>query len=640
MPDFETHELPPAEGATVPAQEAAPAPQTKKPVRKRPAKKKSQGRTRKKGAPADALAAIYEDAGASSDMTTFEAPKRRRARGALMILTAVFLLLGGASWLGYLLFGGGRAFKEAQVELTVEAPQTAQVGEKVDVVVRYENKQKLPLAKASISLRLPNDFTVTEMEQAPTDEKSLVWALGSIEKGQKGLIALHGIVIGEKGSEVSVRAFLTYRPSNFNSDFEKVASASILLDRSPYTVAFDAPERGATGEEMAFALKVKNETDHPTPPATLALAAPGEFTVTRVSPTSTAALIPRFAFPSLEPGKEFKAEVRGVFTSAPENPTLAAVITIDRNGRSYLQERVEKKITLAQTELSLKALVNGSAEAAAVQPGGTLVISVAYENKSEGAVKDAEIKLAIETPSVAEKSVVDWGGVQDTANGTVSGDQRSSTVRRGTITWTRSQVKALRELQPKGAGTIDLQVPLKTLEEFGTKALPGSTMTIAVSGSFTAGGKRVEVQGNTVAAAILSDTSLGVSVEEAGSAEATIDGSVKKVKSYEATVMVKNSLHEIETLNLSTALPKGVEWESGQAQAGDLVYDAQKRSITWTLNRMPTSVPQVPVRFKVKVVGGTADEPVAFLTDKITLTAKDKVVGEAIALTRNGAAID
>ena len=190
------------------------------------------------------LASIYKDAPLKgADMGRLEKVSHSTFRSALVGLTVFFGVLAIASWAGFFLFSPSRGgFRGDQVALEIQGPTEVKSGELVAYAVRYANGEGTPLGTASLELRTPRQFKIVSVEPAQDEG---FWRLGSVAPGKDGTVTVKGIFLAPIGKTYDMQSILSYRPADFNSEFQKVATSAITVKDSVFELAVTMPPNHA-----------------------------------------------------------------------------------------------------------------------------------------------------------------------------------------------------------------------------------------------------------------------------------------------------------------------------------------------------------------------------------------------------------
>jgi hypothetical protein len=552
------------------------------------------------------------------DFTKIDKAKQRGPWATVITIVVVLFALAGIAWAGLLRFGGANRFGD-RIAVTIDGPTEVRSGEVQTWTVRYRNDERLPIARAELVLRLPASITILDTTPLPTTTPS-TWDIGTITASGEGTVTVRGRVVDALDAPVAIQAVLNYRPSNFNSDFQKVTSWSGRVNDAVVEVTITAPEDAVPGEDDTFAVEVHRRADL-SPEAAL--------------PDLRVRFDPDHAVVIKKPTPEFKNADERAWVAAPptdtplqfsavgsfasnvsgETPVRVEVGTVNASGDFMLLATASTTVKVLAGDLVLTVIRNGSVDAGTVELGGALHVSVDYENKGEKPITDPEIALTFTGYPPVDGGVIDWASLDDVRGGKRSG---------GTITWTKKEIPELATLDAGARGSIDISV--KVTDKVFTTTDRAYGVDISARGKLGAiGGKRSSkvVSTPVITTLVNSDTRL---IAGAAYASGNIPPQTGQTTTYKLVWTVTNSLHEISGIKVTGALPHGVNWNaSGNVTAGDLRYDDSSRTITWTLNRLPTSIPTVSVDMLVNANPDDVDIGKNFpLISTATLTTTDK----------------
>ena len=129
--------------------------------------------------------------------------------------------------------------------------------------IHYQNNENLPLAKATLTLNLPLSITVisSDPQLLDTGTRSPSWNIGTIAPGAGGTVTVKGRLLDAVGAPVAIQASLTYRPANFNADFEKPATWSSRIADAAVEAVLTGPDEAVPGDDQTFTLTVSRRDD-------------------------------------------------------------------------------------------------------------------------------------------------------------------------------------------------------------------------------------------------------------------------------------------------------------------------------------------------------------------------------------------
>lgn len=589
------------------------------------------------------LADIYAEVKEENSL----AESRRGASRKVKILTfSVFILafLAGVSWLGFFFFEGGKKFSEENIKLAVDGSDKIYSGETVTYRLKYGNQGGLPLGMTALSVRYPEGFKIISSTPALEETSGNEWAIGSLGPGKEGEVEITGRFAGAANTDLTLRVFLDYRPANFNADFQKIVNFKIHSVPLPLEMTLTGPDQMMSGEQSGFALVVNNNTEEEFKDLELAFAWPTGFKAEAFSP-ATSGTTAVWSIASLLPHTSSTVRFKGSFTADAEGgeKTLKAIISSRDGDKVFSQNVFEKKISISQAALFLQVAANGAIDKQAINFGDKVIIAVNYENTGQITLKNMTLRLVLDTPSVDKKSLFDWAAIEDKISGTIKGEQKSDTIRRGIVSWNKSQIPALAEIKPGAKGTVELSLPvkksdaldIKRLAEFKTivyaEALAGQAIP---TGGQANNNQPAGIQSNNLSLLLNSDLALSLQATFRETKNLPVQISQKyDVKSiYTVTWTLTNKLHEVTDLELAATLPENVDWENiTSISAGEINYDENLKQVIWKLNRMPDSYNKATVSFDVGLKAEGEDRGrEAVLIEKTRVQASDKLTGENI----------
>jgi hypothetical protein len=591
---------------------------------------------------------IYKDPnGEIPDMSKIYHKKKSRAKRTLIGLVAFFAFLAALSWAGFFFFGQGRNFSGDKVTLEIITPATVAGGDMVEYTIKYKNGEGVPLGQAEIQAKMPETFVLSETVPAPSEGENL-WRLGSLSAGKEGEIKVRGILRGAIDNLEAFQAVLTYKPADFNSEFQKVATAVMKIDHSVLDLELSGPSRILTKSEALFKIKYKNTAAISLQNVRISVPAPQGFSFKEKADEAGAL---NWDLAEILPSEEKEIEFHGSFGEAVEGEKEIKVeIGFVSGDKFYLQKESVFKTNVLAGAMVVTLVANGDSKDRTINFGDTLNYSIAYQNKDKADLSEIEIKMVFESTSRNNKMILDWATLKDDEDGVVLGTQLSPEVRQGTITWTKRQVPALAKLVPGAEGMINFQIKLKPFSEFqgwDTKDFEIKSLVAVKIGKMGSETGEETISSNTINLKV--NTNLGFQTEaryfnddNIAVGSGPLPPRAGEVTAYRIFWTVTNSLHEIENLRVSTVLPENINWSNKyEITAGELKFNEATREVAWTLNRMPLDVQSLGTNFEVTVTP-TAAEKGKLLTLLLgtNLTATDKSTGGIItkvtdALTSN-----
>ncbi len=419
----------------------------------------------------EAVDRIYrDDDGKLPDFTRLDRRPptwRRWAVGGGLVLLA---LLAVAAWASFLIFKPYTAVSGGNVTVRIEAPPTAMIGQELAYRVVVANDDRVPLARATLELRLPDDFAVTSADPPPDDARGFRWTIGTIGANRERTIEVRGRLYGTPSQEARIDATAVYRPANFNADFQSLATAATMLGASPFTLTMNGPTEAVPGEAVAYTLSYEHTGDLVLPETSVALEVPRAFVLTTTTPERSRTDELVWKIGAIQPKAKGTITVTGSFRSGAAEPlTLRATAAIEPvPGRRLALVTPEHVTAVLGGDAVVTATVNDQTSSVDAPLGSPLRFRIAVRNDGTSELRNLTVQATFEATSVAERSILNFSAIQDPSNGTAIGEQLAPGLRRGTITWTPKELAALASLPAGEQRQIDFAIPIHTSE-----SLPG-----------------------------------------------------------------------------------------------------------------------------------------------------------------------
>ena len=579
------------------------------------------------------LKAIYanDENNEPVDFKTFKRAARTRRWPKVAAAVLGLFILAGIAWAGIMFFIP-RTHYGNNIDLTIDGPASAPRAGDVSVwTIRYKNNEDIPLARSTLTLNLPVSITILSSDPQLVDAttRSPSWDIGTIAAGGGGAVTVKGRVLDAVGAAIAIQASLTYRPANFNADFEKPATWSSQINDAAVTATLAGPDEAVPGDDQTFTLTVSRQPDL-TPDALIPDLKinfdPDNLIVIKSAvPAFDANNDRTWSVPAPATGKPLTFTVTGGFaTNTTGSQTVKADIGALAADGSFMEfVPATAAVNVLPGDLVLSLIRNGSNTDSTVGLGADMHVSVDYENDSPKTITDVEIALNVaSTPSSGGVNPTDWSTLNDIRGGKRTGN---------TLTWTKKEIPDLGSIASGAKDSIDIS--FKTVSSVFTTSDRNYDIDLSARGLIGAiAGKK---SGKTVSTPVMR-TLINSDAQVSAAAALLPDSlplSAGATSTYRVVWVISNSLHEINGVKVTAQLPANAEFAAkGNADAGDLTYDDGSRSVTWTLDRLPTSFKSITADFTVSVTPSAADKGKDLpLLGQTTFTATDKDTGGALA---------
>lgn len=568
---------------------------------------------------------IYQnDDGSMPDMSDFKKRKKNRLLSAFFFLLFSCIFLGTVAWVGFFMFQPNLQFVEDDVVLSISGDEAVMAGQEVQYRIRYRNLQNTPLGQANIQIRYPEGFVFVNSSEPASNDKNDEWALGSLGQGDGDYIDIFGRLYGNEGKEQSFRVFLNYKPGNFSSDFQKVATLNTKITDSPVEMQIQGPEEVVPGGEVEFFVQIQAKKDINIENSALILE-PGIFSVKSSEPATKEDDLFQWPITVLADGEEQVFKITGSFS--PVNGEEEADIVFKFVGWKDAERQTEPfvyftspvKVKLLKTDLSVNLGINGSLTDLTVQPGEVLNTSIVLKNPGTVALKNVSVSLVYETPSFNKLSMLDWQKIEDGNDGSIYGEQVSEDIRRAIITWDSRHIKQLNNLQPGDEVFIDHSIPFKNSEDIDLTRFKTFMANAVLEVKYKSVSEQKILSSNKINMTVNSD--FGFEVRDA------VSENSNGKEQHKINWILSNSFHELENIELSVDLYGNIAWQEEllSVPAGDFNFNKAENSITWKIDKMPVSVDVLALQFGLLL--NEKNPTQTNLTSKVKIKAHDTVTG-------------
>ncbi len=530
----------------------------------------------------EGLEAIYGDK--EMDFTKLD---RGPSRLTQILLSAVVVLgvVSATAWAGF--FTYTRYFSPLEEEtftLEIDAPEELVSGEEVEIDIRYKNPTTVPIASLVLEIRLPDTFELAGTDPQPTDFDEFIWELGELSAGSDNVIQLSGRWFAETSSSTPIQVAASYRPANFNADFEAIETLYVTTLESVIDLSIDGPSEASPGEEVSYTFTAENTSEKDLSGLELQLDTPDGFYISSSDPALEDNLDPVWTIEALATGEPQTISITGSYASDQEGfQYLDATIGL-ANGDEFLAQTTAQSFTdLLGTDVSLQIVVNGQTDDVSIDPGDDLRISLSFHNRGEDTLEDVSLLLDFQSddpmPIGWSDASLDGGTV--TSSGIVWSAETIEEIPAGD----KVTVHATFPTNSSIAADVVDRFPVVASASFGENDVRSSTIQITFNteANFSAEARYYNEEGAPLGSGPLPPT-------------------VGETTTYRVIWTIDNTLHELDDITVSAVLAGDAEWSDlSSADLGSVTFDETSRTVTWSTSSMPTTVSSIEAQFAIEV---------------------------------------
>jgi len=576
------------------------------------------------------LKAIYKEDGRMPNLTKLDKKKSSRLTRFLVRFIIIAVFLAAVAWAGFLFFNPWAGNDGQSLEVTIEAPDEVRSGEEIELSIDYDNNGRVSLAALEIQLNLPESFTLSESNPESTGSDN-VWTVGSLKPGAEGSIELKGMILESINTTSTIQAIITYRPGNFNADFQDIETKEFLIESSVLEAELAGPSKALPGDSLDYIYELTNAGEQALSNFYVELAPSNAFLVETVTPEYENEEHPRWKIDNLEPEEQIELTFTGNFSAETEGLQEVAVLSYfeDLQGNQLVQTDSRSQIEVLGGNLIVHSIINGSSSDQTAEIGETLRISIDYSNDGDEPIGDIGFELTLSGAGGSDVPI-QWedadlsGGRLDPVN--------------NTITWSMNSSPGLGTLESGDTGVIDLSLPI--VDDFDA-AILADEFTLALESSLeNIGGVASPRTLSSTPTMIKVNSDLELSAEsryydDGGTELGTgpLPPVVGELTSYRILWNVNNSMHKLEDIEVSTTLPLDVAWTGRTTtDIGELSFDPESRTVRWYVSSLPTTISSVDCSFEVSITPDASDVGTFVrLTNQTNTMADDTVTEETVS---------
>lgn len=581
------------------------------------------------------LKKIYTDQrGDLPDFSKIEKIGDSRVWKRLAVLFFVSGILLSLLWGGFFILG--QSSKTADdIKITFAGPSDIAPIKEYEFTVTAQNVSSMDLVRATFELNLPPNFFLTSSN--PELDLQHRTSIGILAQKEKKQISFKGYFLAKEKETVSLSGGVVYHPQNFNATFESDGSYTATVTDGPFTGSVDGPDKLLSGDEaefnLSYAIKEGEKVDNPA----ISVQLPPGFVIT----TSTLQRLQGAVWPAVfaKDSREGAVDFKGLFSADIQGQQeVIFLLGVMKDNKFYATKEIKAPVELLGSEMDIGVQLNGLALADSptttyLHFGDLLTYSIDLKSKSTETLKNVRVLAHLEAePELNGDTVVLWPSAISSPAGTVENK---------VLTWTARDFSSFRSFKPSASEHVEGSVRLRagpfpiSLTDYHLRFW----VEVAMDGVGRIAKSR-HLTTKVVDIVLLSDTAFQSEARyfaEDGVVLSTgpLPPRVDQTTTYRVRWNIENSLHELENVNVSEMLGDNVTLTGKNLiPAGTFSFDGSTKTVSWSLNRWPTTIKNLEISFEValkpnaKEIGTTPE-----LTSASVFKAKDTVTQTDINLT-------
>jgi hypothetical protein len=496
---------------------------------------------------------------------------------------SMFVFVVALGYAGYVFFIGGNTVSNDNIDISVIGNNFTAGGQELPLVVGITNRNSSQLQLADLVMQYPKGSS----SDSSSDTENFRESLGTIPAGAVVNENLTPIIFGEEGSTRTIKISLEYRVAGSNAIFVKDKLYDVTINSTPINLSVDAPT--SVSPNQSITLNVKATLNSTT-------AAPG--ILAKVDYPIGFQFISSIPAPSfgnnvwnlgdLAPGSEHDVSITGKMvdvTSGDQkifNVSSGSQSDTDKSVIGVVFNSMQQTVTVQKPFVEADLFINGVTQGQYASDTKTPIhAEIHYANNLDTKVDDLQIQAKISGNAYDSKSI--------------SADQGFYDSSQNTITWDKSSVDSLAELNPGDTGVVDFTVsPLSLFSASGGMlSSPSINIEVDVSGKQSQSGFADTEINNSSSATINIISDVGFSAKAlyySGPFKNTgpIPPEVEKTTTYTIVWTLSNTANNISNAEVTSSLPTWMTYIGNPAPASeDLTYNSDTKQIVWNVERIP-----------------------------------------------------
>lgn len=525
-------------------------------------------------------------------------------------------------------------FREGNVLMKIELPETVVAGEKMEYKIKIENKNKVSLLNSKLTVFYPEKSIVLNQENNPVDSLVDNIDIGTIESKSEKELNLKSIITGEPGEIKKIKAVLTYKIPKSKTVFEKTTEEGLTISRLRIPTTFVGPPNAISGQSIQLIFDFRNEGEDDINDLRVKFIYPDGFDFSKSSPlTSEDNNIWNIAVLEAGNGKRILVDGR---ISGLENETKSFIAILQRKiGDKFVDlQRNSTQLVISNPLLSVNISVNNKEEFIA-QAGDVMNYIIKFSNNSSNNFSALELKASL-SGAMVDFSTVDTDGF---FNETTK-----------TILWNAAVNPLLSNLGPNQEGEVRFKIKLKNdfPKVFGSKNLfvkvDAVLETPTVPPDFHL--EKVSAKDSLITkiSSKLDFESLAFYDDSDIRNSGPVPPRVGQKTTYTIHWRIINEGNDLVNVRVSSFLMPGISWEDNfkaSPNQPDPVYDSRTGEVVWSLPVVPAGsgsyLPKFDLAFQVGLIPGSnqSGKNMEILKD-VKFEAVDNFTNKSIVITKPG----
>ena len=502
-------------------------------------------------------------------------------------------LIAGLSILGLtlLIFGvmilRKKAFTEDKVFVVVTGPTNVKSGDTATIEIEYKNDNWVDLKNAVLNITYAENFKPDKnLAMQPNGPNAATVNIGTVKSGSDIKFELKGKFFGTKDLLTYVNAKLSYNSTTFSSTFETENKLAVMITSSPLAIEITGPLSVYSGGDVTYTVNVKNTGEESFRGLILKAQYPEGFSFSSSEPLAVSGSNTWYVG-DLTGGQTSVIKIMGKITGViNEIKKLKVSLGTGSENDFVAYNENENNTKIVGSPLDIKQLVNGKNGDQNVNAGDILNFVVSFKNTGKVPLRDVILTEQIKSTILDYKSYK-----TDTAKGGLDSSK-------GTITWTGSQLDALRVLAPGASGEVTFSIGI--MDKIKVQGVSDKNFAFQATASMdspdipTPESSNKQIASNALGIKLNSKLMMnltGYYNDPDISNSGPLPLQVGQETTFTMHLAVGNVSNDITDAKVVMALSPGVKWKNNFLPKNEsLSYNDRTNELIWNIGTMPAGV--------------------------------------------------
>ncbi len=534
-----------------------------------------------------------------------------------------FAILVGVVIIGVLAYFAFRkspavAPKEANVNISVDVPQTVASGGEAVYTITVQNNDSQKLTNMTLELTYPDGETYENSSPQAQNISGSMFTVPDLISGQNAVVIVKTKVTGNVNDQKTLDIKLHYQYPNFSLQFVKDQTSTITLLASNVMIELDGPATTNNAQLVLYTIKYQNNSGADMQNTRIKMVYPDGFSFASATPPPDSGT-DTWDIGTLANSGQGNIQIQGTFNSSNpgESKTAQAEFLVLGSDGQYSVQNTSSFVTAIS---SLPLLVTQSLEQAnsnnVINPGDTLNFTVHYQNNASTVATGVNVQVTLNSKAVDLSSIRTQGGQ----------------VNNNTILWNASGVPQLQSLSPSQSGDLSFSVKINNpaVKDSSKNLTLVSSIQIQsneYSSAFPGGQLNLKISSPSKISTVLSFVSGQLPPE------------VGKTTVYKVHFALSNSSNDFSNGVLTAFIPSGfIAGSVTGAELANAQFDPSTNKLTWNVGSLPAntgrfSQPRV-LEFQITLSPSSSQvNQSPTLVNTINFTANDLFTSQAVNIS-------